>query len=432
MGSSRRLGAAVIAALVFTPAAAQGEESDSTASMSVGRQGLSLKSADLQNEIRFRGVLHVEGRYLDGEDSDGESGTWEATRIRPTIEGTLGSIYDFKFMPDYGLDRTVIQDAYVRARFNPAFNVTAGKFKSPVGLERLQSSSDTRFVARAFPSGLVPNRDVGVQFAGDLWNGRLGYAAAWLNGANDGSSVDGFDDPDDSSDPEYVLRLFSHPFAESDRRALRGLGVGVAGSYTDQTGTATESLLPAFRTPGQSTFFRYRAEAAPTVADGERLRFAPQLYYYAGRFGLIGEYTEVSQEVSRITPSGLREDSIDTKAWQLATSWFLTGEEATFRGFHPKKRFSLSGGTWGALEIVARVQALEIDDAAFAGGADSFADPAVAAREATSWGLGLNWYFNENLKWMIDYERTRFDGGAATGADREDEDALQLRIALGF
>jgi len=427
-----RLGAALIAASVFSPTVAQAQQSESTTVMSIGRQGISLKSANAGNEVRFRGVLHVDGRYFDGVDTAGESGTWEATRIRPTIEGTLGGIYDFKFMPDYGLDRTVIQDAYVTARFAPALRVTGGKFKSPLGLERLQSSSDMRFVARAFPSSLVPNRDAGIQIAGDFGKGLLGYAAALLIGANDGGSINGFDDPDANSDPEYVLRLFSHPFSESEQPALRGLGIGVAGSYTDQAGTPTETLLPAFRTPGQSTFFRYRAEGEPTIADGERLRFAPQLYYYAGRFGLIGEYTEVSQEVSRITPSGLREDSIDTKAWQLAVSWFLTGEEASFRGFRPKTRLSLADGTWGGFEVVARTHALEIDETAFAGGDDSFADPAVSAREATSWGLGLNWYFNENLRWMMDYERTRFDGGAAGSGDREDEDVLQLRIALGF
>jgi phosphate-selective porin OprO/OprP len=63
---------------------------------------------------------------------------------------------------------------------------------------------------------------------------------------------------------------------------------------------------------------------------------------------------------------------------------------------------------------------------------DSFADPDASARKATAWALGLNWYLNENLRWTLDYERTRFDGGATGGADRKDEDALLLRVALGF
>jgi phosphate-selective porin OprO/OprP len=405
---------------------------ETTAVVSAGPRGFSLRSADGKSQLKFRGVLHFDGRHLGGEDPTGLTDTWQATRVRPILEGMFGEIYDFKFMPDFGQGRTVIQDAYVTARLNPAFQVTAGKFKSPVGLERLQSANDTRFVSRAFPTSLAPNRDMGLQFAGDLMEGRLNYAVAWLNGSNDGGSSEAFGDVDINDDQEYAARLFALPFAQSDHFALRGLGVGIAGTYTDQTGNATQPLLPAFRTPGGSTFFRYRAGTTPTLADGERHRIAPQFYYYVGSLGVIGEYIEVSQDVSRVTGTGLHSGTIDTSAWQLAASWFLTGEESTFKGFRPKNVFSPSEGTWGAFEVVARVHELDIDGNAFAGGADSFADPAVSARKATAWALGLNWYLNENLRWTLDYERTRFDGGAAGGADREDEDALLLRMALGF
>ena len=185
-------------------------------------------------------------------------------------------------------------------------------------------------------------------------------------------------------------------------------------------------------------FFRFRqfgttaGSAAGTIADGERTRIAPQLYYYVGSLGLIGEFTEVEQEVSRVVDIGVRSATVDTYAWQFAASYFLTGEEASFRGFQPKSRFSLADNTWGAFEVVARAQALKVDENAFTGGSRSFADAATAASEAEAWGVGLNWYLNENVKWLLDYERTSFEGGAADGADRPDEDAVQLRLAVGF
>ena len=130
---------------------------------------------------------------------------------------------------------------------------------------------------------------------------------------------------------------------------------------------------------------------------------------------MLGEYTEVSQDVSRALATGLREATVDTNAWQLAVSYFLTGEEASFKGFQPKTRFSPSEGTWGAFEIKARVQQLNVDDNAFGGGSDSFADPAVSASQADSYGVGLNWYLSENVKWLLDYEHTTFEGGAVDG-----------------
>jgi phosphate-selective porin OprO/OprP len=395
-------------------------------------RGFSIASADSQNQVKLRGVVHVDSRFFGSDDPEGLKDTWQATRVRPIVEGTLGGIYDFRITPDFGQGRTVIQDAYVTARFKPQVQVTAGKFKSPVGLERLQASTDTRMVARGFPTQLAPNRDIGLQVAGGLLGDRLNYQIAYLNGSNDGGSSETFADVDLNDDKEYAARIFARPFGDSESFALRGLGVGIAGTYTSQTGTAAQPLLPVFRTPAQSTFFRYRTGTTPTLADGERTRLAPQFYYYVGRFGLLGEYTTVSQDVSRTTSAGRREDSLETTAWQVQASWFLTGEEESFRGYKSNNVFSLADNTWGAFELVARYQELDSDGDAFLGGAASFADPANAASKATAYGLGLNWYLNENLKWVLNYDRTSFDGGATDGADREDEDVLLTRFALGF
>jgi phosphate-selective porin OprO/OprP len=412
------------------------EEADKTAATSTAvvrasDRGFSLQSADGQNQLRLRGVLHFDGRYLIDDDTD-VTDTWQATRVRPILDGTLGGIYDFRFTPDFGQGRTVIQDAYVTARFRPAFQLTAGKFKMPVGLERLQSANDIRFVARGLPTSLAPNRDLGLQLAGNLLGERLTYAIAFANGSNDGGSSEAFGDVDLNDDKEWAARVYAQPFAESDNFYLRGLGVGLAGTYTDQQGTAAQPLLPTFRSPAQATFFRYRAGATPTLADGERTRLAPQVYYAFGSFGLLGEYTEVSQDVSRVVSAATRTGTVDTSAWQLAAHWFLTGEEQSFRGFRPGSVFSLDKGTWGAFELVGRYQELRVDDDTFAGGAASFADPAAAARRASGYSLGLNWYLNQNVKWVLNYEHTSFDGGAPGGADRPTEQALLTRVALGF
>jgi phosphate-selective porin OprO/OprP len=409
----------------------------STPVVKASPKGFSLQSADSQNVVKLRGTLHFDGRRFTDDVTTETSDTWLLRRVRPTLEGTLGGIYDFRFTPDFAGGRTIILDAFATARLQPWLAVTAGKFKVPVGLERLQSANDIRFIERGFPTGLLPNRDLGVSLAGDLFGGVASYSLGYYNGVTDGGSSDAIGDVDTDTAGDYAARFWLNPFADSDSFALRGLGFGIGGTYVDVSGSPTNTLLPSYRTPGQQTFFRYRSAsttqpAGATYADGERVRWSPQFYYSFGRLGLLGEYAEVSQDVTRTTAAGTFSDTVDVSAWQLAAHYFLTGEEQSFKGFKPNTTFSLASGTWGAFELVARYHEMEISDEAFAGGADSFADPATSPDQASAYGIGVNWYLNENLKLALNYERTSFEGGAAGGADREDEEVFLTRVAVGF
>jgi len=190
---------------------------------------------------------------------------------------------------------------------------------------------------------------------------------------------------------------------------LRKLGFGVAGSVGDHTGS-----LPTYKTPGQQTFFSYSSTAGNTVtADGEQFRVDPQFYYYWGPFGVQGEYVLSSQKV-KSTTAGIQDVRLNNRAWQVQASYFLTGEENTFKPsslirLAPTDPFAIGGGGWGALEIAARLQQLTLDPAAF----PNFA-AANSARQATAWGVGVNWYLNRNVKLDVDYETTTFEVGSTT------------------
>jgi phosphate-selective porin OprO and OprP len=400
-----------------------------------GPSGLFIQSADGANVIRFRGNLAVDGRFYSDKSTPDTAETWTFRRVRPYFEGTLDRIYDFRFMPDFGNGRSIIVDAFITGRFAPWFAVQAGKFKGPVGLERLQPDQFNRFMELGFPSALVPNRDLGVQIGGDVAGGALGYAVGYFDGTTDGNSTDANASPDVDNDGkrDWEGRLFAQPFIKSGNPYLRGLGFGIGGTYVNTVGSATNTLLASYKTPGQQNFFTYRTGATATYADGKRERWSPQFYYYAGSFGLIGEYVQANQDVSRqVTGTAARSGTINNQAWQVSASYFLTGERAAYNSFTPKSTFEPGRPGWGAWEIVARFHQLEIDEAAFTEGASSFADPSVAPRKATAAAIGINWYLNQNVKWMFDYERTRFDGGAPAGTDRAGENAFLTRFSLVY
>jgi phosphate-selective porin OprO and OprP len=412
----RSLLMAALVGLLFhgaAPGAAQTTPPDVT----VGAGGAQLRSADGAFIIRARGYAHFDGRFFLGDEGGG-SETFVLRRVRPLLEGTLFRIYDFRFLPDFGNGSVSILEAYLDARFHPALRVRVGKYKAPVGLERLQSATAMAFVERAYPTSLLPNRDIGLQISGDLAGGLASYAVGAFNGVADGGSAD----VDANGETDFAARIFLQPFLATSG-PLKNLGVGIAGTRGDQEGAGA---LASYRTSGQQVFFAFNpaGAAAPPVPGGERTRLSPQGWLYVGPVGVLGEYAIVEQEVRLgATTSPLR-----TTGWQGAAVIALTGETESYAGIRPASVFDPSAGSWGALELSGRVTGLSADDDAF----PTFADPARSAREALAWAVGLNWLLNQNVKVVLNYERTSFTGGAPGGADRPSEQGLFTRVQLAF
>jgi phosphate-selective porin OprO/OprP len=391
----------------------------STPALAVNDKGVSAKSADGAYEFKLRGTVQADQRsFLEGDGGQNDSFLWRI--VRPSLEGQLGKLVAFKLTPDFATDNPTLVDAFVDLRFDPRLTLRVGKFNGPIGLERLQSSASLPMMERAFPTELVPNREVGVQAQGEFAQGRISYAAGVFNGAADGRDAVA-SDPDD--EVEFEGRIFFEPWKNS-ANALSGFGFGLAGSTGQKRGLGN-NFLPRYRTPGQNVFFSYRASV---LADGDHDRLSPQFYYYRNRLGLMGEWVSSEQEV-QVGANAATHTSLRNEAWQLTGSWVLTGEDGSYRGVvKPSHPFTLDGEGWGAFELVARYGELEVDEDAF----PIYADPSTSARRASAWGLGINWYLNSNLKLVMNYTDAGFRGGAPLGADRPDEEAIFSRLQVSF
>jgi phosphate-selective porin OprO/OprP len=269
---------------------------------------------------------------------------------------------------------------------------------------------------------LTPNYDLGIEAHNALFDSPINYAIGIFNGAADASSDD-IDTSDQGKD--VVGRIFFQPFLRTGNPALSKLGFGVGGSAGHHSGP-----LPSYKTPGQQTFFSY---ANTVSAQGLQYRVDPQFFYYWGPFGVLGEYIVSSPEV-KSSVAGVPSQRFNNTGWQVEASYFVTGDENWFRStsrhlFQPERPLSFGGEGWGALELVARVGQLSLDRDAF----PVYANPA-SAREATEFGVGLNWYLNSNLRFYLDYEHTRFDGGSQTkgAVTASDENVILGRVQVSF
>lgn len=400
---------------------AAAEKAKVTPTVSIGSSGLVATSGDTNFSFAARGLLQVDNRafFRDGgiQGNDG----FLLRRARPIFQGTVFRDFDFQFTPEFGGSTISILDAYINYRYEPWLQLRAGKFKVPIGIEQLQSDSATIFNEKSLVTSLMPNRDIGFQLWGDISGGVVNYSLGVFNGVGDGRNTSNSDFEDKR---EFAARLFTQPFKKSNVEALKGLGFGVGGSWSDSS--ANVNGLPngnGYVTDGQQQFYAYTNNV---VADGEHWRVAPQGYYFYGPFSLLGEYAISNQRVTRnVAP--ITSTDLKNTAWQVAAGWVLTGEDATFTGVTPRNAFDPHNGKWGAFQVVGRYAELDIDDDAF----PLFANPLASATAAQSWSAGLNWYLNKNLTIKASYARTTFDGGGSV-VTRQPEEVLFTRMQLSF
>jgi phosphate-selective porin OprO/OprP len=376
------------------------------------QDGFFLQSPDGDNRLQIGAVIQVDGRFsLD--DTLSSTNTFAIRKARPILTGHAARHFDFRFMADFGSGTTVLLDAYVDLRVSPSFRIRVGKDKTPVGYELLIGDAFLLFPERALASSLVPNRDVGLAVQGDLAGGRVFYSGGVFNGVPDGSSSTA--DVDTRRAKDLAGRLVIQPFRSPQSPSpLSGLGIQIGGSRGDQSGA-----LPTFRTSAGQAYYSYAATAR---ADGARTRVAPAVFYYWRSLGVFAEYVRSRQEIT----DGTVDVTAANEGWEVTGSLVLSGEAASDRGVRPKASSDPAAGPWGALQLVARLTELRVDEEAFAAGVAA----AGATRRARAWAVGLNWYPTTFSKYYLNFERTVFYG--ATAAPRPPENLLLVRVQLAM
>jgi phosphate-selective porin OprO/OprP len=384
--------------------------------------GFSITSADRQYQVRLKGLLQVDGRRIFDDDALGMNvNTFLIRRARPILAGTVLGLVDFNFTPDFGNNSVVLFDAYADIHPYPWLRLRVGKFKPPIGLERLQSDADMTFIERSLTSNLSASRDVGFQIYGDIAGGIVRYELAELNGNPDNANTD----IDSDNAKSFAGRLFIQPFNTDSLRAFGRLGVGFAAETGNEKGSATNTWLGSFKSSSQSTIYSYLSTTAPVTVFslGRHTRWNPELYYYYGPFGLLAEYIHEHQGIANSVGTG----ALNNSAANVVAAFVIGGDES-YEGVKPHKALNLANGDFGALEIGLRYHYLDVDHAAF----PTAADPAKSVNRARTFGVALNWQMSRNLKAGADYEQTWFDGGAKGTASRTTEHLGLARFQVAF
>jgi len=360
--------------------------------------GVSFVSADRANVLQLGALVQGDGRFALAVPGSAPPPGWTQAflfrRVRPILQGRLDRRFEFLFVPDFAGGQMAVIAASISVQIFPRLALVIGKAHAPVRLKNTDPSASLRFPERSLVADLAPSSEAGVQLEGSAAAGGLSYEAGIFNGANDGSSGDFAH----FGAHELAARITAEPFLHDSREWWRDLGFALGGSR----GTASGSL-PVFKSFSQAKFFTYAQGAS---ADGARWRLTPAVFLYHRAFAAVAEYARSGQAV-RGPPGFDAVNDLQHQAWEATALFVVTGESEGARGVVPRYAFDPVRGHWGALELALRHGQLSLDPRVSALG---LAAPG-ASRTASATGVAADWYLSRNLKAVLAFERTVFDGG---------------------
>jgi phosphate-selective porin OprO/OprP len=428
--------------------------------------GIEFKSKDGNFKAAINGRMQVDSQVNVNNEVNPATGASTPNqladgvgirRARLGVEGTFFRDFDYKFEYDFtrgnGTVGAGVTDAFIRWNLNKPFSIKVGSFKEPFSLEEATSNRFITFIERNMAvNAFVDNPNtykvgIGANYAQERWQfgtslqtepvGNNGAAASSTFGTtnpNGGSNRSG-----GAGDTGWEVngRLSGMPWMDSKTKFWH---IGSSGSYVsvnnnyladgtfnnggfsfvsntnanvDRTSVLSTGNLTCTFNPTNPT-------ACPTSRQVESFtRFGAETAVVYGPWSAQAEYLQTN-----ISGAGYNGESLD--GYYAYASYFLTGESRAYKSktgawdrLKPNRNFDMKGG-WGAWELAAGYDYLNLNDGLIQGGRASTAK------------IGLNWYPNSHIRLMSNLIHVLDINTTQRGFNNADLDLFEMRAQVDF
>lgn len=386
--------------------------------------------------VQYDSAYYGQGKVPAGTDfSSGNN----FRRARFGFEGTAFKDWSYQFIYDFGgsgLEGSTISSAYIQYNGLAPFHVKIGAFPPNESFEDSTSAQDLLFLERAQPTDVArgvagsDGRDAIQLFAyDDDYFASVAYTGTLVG---TGSQFD--------EQQALVGRVAYRPVASENVNFAFGGDFTYVVKFPDLTAGLNSahafslSERPELNVDDQSIrlintgnidanhYFQWSVEAAGNY------------YNFYGQGGYFG------YEVDRRplgNPSGLPDP--DFNGWYVEGSWVLTGESKKYKPEtgswtvpKPAENFTVDKGGLGAWEVTARYSDLDLN---YRPGDLGKTTPfgGIRGGDQRIWTAGLNWYPNQVLRFVLDYQHTDVSRLTSAGLNADARlDTVALRAQIAF
>ncbi len=363
---------------------------------------------------------------------------WDANLRRARVPITVqdGDVF-VKVTPEFGGSPDGIFSLYEANINYTGFKdtlLTAGYYRPSLTMSDATSDEDIMFmerpsiinIARGLAAGQT-RASLGGKTWGDHW-----FLASYLTGPTAGAQED---NEATFAQTGATFRVAGRPIATPD--ADLHLGFSASDSFRPErsaTGqTVTLQDWPELHLAPPSSDLISTGALSARNAD----EWGPEFGARWRNLLLQGEYIQIA--IDRDETTAVQSQQLNFSGGYLEGSWTLTGEPrlynpsiAAFDSPIPAHPFSLSQHQWGAFELVGRYSLTDLNDRATPGLPETVTGGVYGGKQQV-YSVGLNWYPNDNIRLMLDYDWIDVDRLNPSGAQiGQTAQALAMRIQAAY
>ncbi|WP_295625762.1 porin [uncultured Nitrosomonas sp.] len=396
-------------------------------------RGLHWETKDGNFSMSVNGRIQPASQYNFINDPDPAFGTHTANelnsgmnirRARLGAEGTFYKIWDYKFEFDFsrgnGSVGSGITDAFVRLNHTDALSYKIGSFKEPFSLEEAASNRFITFIERHMSvNSFVDNPNtyktgIGANYAVTRFQTGLAFQTepigAW-SAASTSVNANGNQSRNNGSGDtgwQGIGRISGRPWMEDETKFLHvGLSAGhtvvntqyrADGTMVGEGSNGGGGGMSFVAFPGTNVDrtnvlntgnLSFGAQNDPNRREINSYdRYGAEAWFVHGPFSAQAEFL-------RTNINGIGYDNEHLTGYYGYVSYFLTGESKAYHvrngaanRLRPNRPFQWNGSGWGAFEIAAGYDYIDMNSGVIRGG------------RADMLRFGFNWYPHSNVKFQ--------------------------------
>lgn len=339
--------------------------------------------------------------FGENKDFDPIGDGMSLRRARFAVKAQINKNWYGEFDTDWANGMVEIKDAYMAYSGIPKTEISIGNFKESFSIQRNTTSRYLMFMERPMVTYLAPSRHLGAN---------LTYANKWfwlaagafgpeLKGAEEGDMMQTYNkEKGYNVGLSYTGKLVLRPLYKMENASLH---LGVAYSYRNPKTSSTDGY-PATRFSARNTtdINRRKYIDTGTIADLDH----EELY----TFEIAGHWNGLRYEAAYIQRTAILDKDLTAtktiKNNQTANGWYA---QAGYLLFGARQNYDADGAKYtrinrgnkkfGDLELCARYEYANFNTGDYYGGSGNII------------ALGLNYYPNENVKIVINYQMVNND-----------------------